>query len=81
VEGLLVGAYVQRSGVSKTRPTCGDLAKDVKTTDPSTARWLTPRKASEILRSLGFTTHKTKNGAEVEIEQQRLTVLCNRYAV
>jgi len=81
VEGMLVGAYVDQLAISPTQPTCDIIAKAVHRVDDSVRRWLNSRKASEILRNLGFTTRHTKRGAEVNIDATRLQVLCQRFAI
>ena len=81
VEAMLVNAYVVLCSKGRSRPTCGDVAAAVHGEDDSVRRWLNPRKVSELLRDLGFTTQHSKRGAEIDIDPQRLAVVCSRYGV
>jgi hypothetical protein len=83
VEGKLVWSFISWSG--RTSPTCKDLIDDIiendSGDDPNLQRWLTPKRASAILRSMGFETHHTKRGSEVSIEPGRLAGLCQRFGL
>lgn len=61
-------------------PTCKELADSVKEVDP-TLKWLTPRKASSILQTMGFKTRHTNRGAVVEIEPDQLNALLKRFGI
>ena len=82
-EGKLVVAFVSLSESSV--PTCKELVDEVLNddhgNDPQLQRWLSPKKASNILRSMGFHTHHTNHGSEVTIDPERLSTLCKRFGV
>jgi hypothetical protein len=81
VEGMLVNAYVRRCAKPGSQPTCGNLVSDLQGEDESLKHWLNPRKATEMLKALGFKTRHTKRGAEVNIGPGCLALLCERYSV
>ena len=43
--------------------------------------WLTPRKASTIMKELGFTTKHENRGSVVRIEPDRLKAICARFGL
>jgi hypothetical protein len=83
VEGNLLAAYVSWPG--NNAPTCKNLVQAVldedKGNDPSLQRWLTPKRASNILRNMGFETHHTNRGSEVTIDPNRLQPLRQRFGI
>jgi hypothetical protein len=83
VEARLIDAYVFLTKHTKMPPTCKELADEVKKheDDASLHRWLTPRKASSMLRNMGFEMTHTRNGAAVRIDEDRLRVLCERFGI
>jgi len=81
VDAMLVNAYVERCTKNGSQPTCGDLADDLQGEDESLKRWLNPRRASEMLKALGFRTRHTKRGSEVNIDPDRLILLRERFAI
>jgi hypothetical protein len=82
VEAMLVQAFVDSFG---PRPsTCKELVDWVLRTesdDPSLKNWLTPKKASIILRNMGFETSHTNRGSVASIEPERLNALKKRYGI
>lgn len=81
VEGQLVSAFVSWDGAAP--PTCKDLCDIVRgeNNDPNENRWLTPKRSSSLLRSMGFETRHTNRGAEVTIDPTRLGSLCQRFGL
>jgi hypothetical protein len=81
VEGRLLQAYIDLSGSSAL--TCKDIAaravENAGDDDPKLKDWLSPKKASGILRNMGFTTKHSKRGAVAQIDPNRLAALSKRY--
>jgi hypothetical protein len=81
VEGQLVSAFVSWGGGAP--PTCKDLCDIVRgeNNDPNENRWLTPKRGSILLRSMGFETRHTNHGSEVSIGASQLRSLCQRFGL
>ena len=82
VEAHLVQAYLSANG---STPTCKNLVDTVLEAegrnDPKLHSWLSSRRASNILRGMGFVTRHTNRGSEATIEHERLAALCRRYGI
>jgi hypothetical protein len=77
VEGQLVAAFVKCE--KDQLPTCKDLSDLLRNSGEN--RWLTPNKASRLLRSMGFETRHTNRGSEVTIKVPQLESLCKRFGL
>ena len=82
-EGKLVAAFLEWT--EKTAPTCKDLVHSVIDADggddPRLSSWLTPNRASKILRGMGFQTRHTNHGSEVTIDAKGLRSHCERFGL
>jgi hypothetical protein len=83
IEAMLVQAFVEYRGTRA--PTCKELVNSVIQTeeqnDSKLKYRLTPKMASSILRTMGFTTTHTNRGAVATIEQNRLNALLSRFGI
>lgn len=80
IEAALVEAYLEMMGTKA--PTCGELVDRVLGKEQfRNESWLQPRKASVILKGMGFETNHVRRGAEVTIDNDRLRNLCIRFSI
>jgi hypothetical protein len=79
---MLVSVYMILAKGGK-QPTCLEISTHVVELkggeDPELQRTLTPRRAGDILRELGFRTTHTNRGSQVSIEPATLDGLCQRF--
>jgi hypothetical protein len=83
IEAKLLEAYSSHRG--DRAPICKDIRDKVvcqeEDSDLNIGKWLTPRRAGDILRGMGFKTRHTNRGSELSIAPGRLKVLIRRYGI